>query len=109
VGVHQKWVYSRRNSQPELKRIALVLVDALLEPVQVLLEMLSKIPGLGHLAEKGANAISNIRAGLNTDYEQEQARKRAHLGFVKGLNFGGAETAGGTNAAAATGNATNGA
>jgi tape measure domain-containing protein len=109
--IWKKWEYIKNGFTQGgivagIKRIALVLMDALLEPVQVLLEMLSKIPGLGHLAEKGANAISNIRAGLNTDYEQEQARKRAHLGFVKGLNFGGAETASGTNAGAGSGNAT---
>ena len=48
-----------------LKRIGLVLLDALLHPVQKLLELLSRIPGLGKLAGKGAEFIQEIRAKLD--------------------------------------------
>lgn len=48
-----------------LKRIGQVLLDALLKPVQQLLEMLSKIPGLGGIAAKGASKIEEIRQSLN--------------------------------------------
>ena len=44
-----------------LKRIGLVILDMLLVPVQQLLELLSNIPGLGHLAQKGVDAIASFR------------------------------------------------
>ncbi|MFV8351555.1 phage tail tape measure protein [Flavobacterium sp. XS2P14] len=47
-----------------IKRIGLVILDALLMPVQQLLELLSKIPGLGGLAGSGANFIKEIRTKL---------------------------------------------
>jgi len=55
-----------------LKRIGLVLLDALLKPVQSLLEMLSKIPGLGKLAAKGADKIKNIRSKLDLVTDNEK-------------------------------------
>lgn len=48
-----------------LKRIGVVLLDVLLVPVQQLLGLLSKIPGLGDLAGKGVNMISVLREKLN--------------------------------------------
>lgn len=48
-----------------LKRIGQVLLDALLHPVQKLLELLSRIPGLGKLAGKGAEFIHEMRAKLD--------------------------------------------
>lgn len=48
-----------------LKRIGIVLLDAILYPVQQLLTWLSKIPGLGKLTAKGAEKIADIRKGLN--------------------------------------------
>lgn len=44
-----------------LKRIGLVILDALLKPVQQLLELLSHIPGLGSLAGTGAKWIEDFR------------------------------------------------
>jgi TP901 family phage tail tape measure protein len=44
-----------------LKTIGGVLVSAFLAPIQGLLEILSYIPGLGYLAEKGANKIQEFR------------------------------------------------
>jgi TP901 family phage tail tape measure protein len=48
-----------------LKRIGVVLLDTILYPVQQLLEMLAKIPGLGNLAGKGAEKLANLRASFN--------------------------------------------
>ena len=61
-----------------LKRIGLVLLDALLYPVQQLLELLSNIPGLGHLAAKGAGFIAEMRHKLEldtNDKKKEQEEK----------------------------------
>lgn len=48
-----------------LKRIGFVIIDAMLKPVQALLELLSKIPGLGKLAEKGSKWIGDMRNNLD--------------------------------------------
>lgn len=48
-----------------LKRIGVVLLDAILMPVQQLLELLAKIPGLGDLATAGANKIGELRQSLD--------------------------------------------
>jgi len=48
-----------------IKRIGIVLLDAILYPVQQLLQLLSKIPGLGKLAGSGADKIQDIRNKLN--------------------------------------------
>lgn len=50
-----------------LKAIGKVLIDALLFPIQKLLELVSKIPGLGDLAGKGASKIAEMRAGLGLE------------------------------------------
>lgn len=55
-----------------LKRIGIVLLDTLLYPVQQLLNLLSKIPGLGHLAAKGASWIEGVRSRLNLTTEAEK-------------------------------------
>lgn len=44
--------------------IGKVILDAILAPIQSLLELLSNIPGLGHLAGKGANYLKELRANL---------------------------------------------
>lgn len=49
-----------------LKRIGQVMLDAVLAPIQQLLELLSNIPGFGHLAGKGAQKIASLRASMNT-------------------------------------------
>lgn len=48
-----------------LKRIGIVLLDALLLPVQKLLELLSRVPGMGKLAEGGAQRIAALRERLD--------------------------------------------
>lgn len=45
-------------------KIGGALVSGLLAPIQGFLELVSKIPGLGGLAKKGALKIAEIRAGL---------------------------------------------
>ncbi|MDQ8012042.1 MAG: phage tail tape measure protein [Flavobacterium nitrogenifigens] len=44
-----------------IKRLGLVILDAVLKPVQQLLQLLSKIPGLGNLAGSGAKWIEDFR------------------------------------------------
>jgi hypothetical protein len=44
-----------------LKRIGMVILGALLKPIQQLLQLLSKIPGLGNLAGTGAKWIEDFR------------------------------------------------
>ncbi len=48
-----------------LKRIGIVLLDALLLPVQKLLELLSRIPGMSKLAAGGAQRIAALRERLD--------------------------------------------
>ena len=48
-----------------LKRIGIVLLDVLLLPLQHLLDLLSKIPGLGKLAAKGSDMLHGLRERLN--------------------------------------------
>lgn len=48
-----------------LKRIGFVLIDAMLKPVQALLELIAKIPGLEKLAGKGADWIQSMRDNLD--------------------------------------------
>lgn len=47
-----------------IKRIGIVLLDAILYPVQQLLGMLAKIPGMAKIAEGAAGKIANIRKKL---------------------------------------------
>ena len=49
-----------------LKRIGQVMLDAFLAPVQSLLELLAKIPGMERLAKGGADKIANLRKSMNT-------------------------------------------
>lgn len=58
-----------------LKRIGVVLLDVVLYPIQQLLEMLAKIPGLSNLAGKGAQSIKDIRAKLDLVSPSEKAAK----------------------------------
>ena len=50
-----------------LKAIGRVLLDAVLMPIQQLLGLLAKIPGLGGLAGKGADFIAEMRANLGVE------------------------------------------
>ena len=62
------------------KRIGIVLLDTILKPVQQLLELIAKIPGLGGLAGSGAASIKAMRAKMDliTPGEvQKKAMKKA--------------------------------
>lgn len=48
-----------------IKAIGLAILNGLLAPIQSFLEMLSKIPGIGNLAGKGAAALDNLRSNLS--------------------------------------------
>ena len=60
-----------------LKRIGIVLLDAVLKPMQQLLELVSKIPGLGGIANFGAKKIEDLRKSLDlvTPGEADQKLK----------------------------------
>lgn len=50
-----------------LKAIGKVLLDALLMPVQQLLNLLSKVPGMANLASKGVDKIQQMREALGVN------------------------------------------
>lgn len=64
-----------------LKRIGQVLLNALLYPVQQLLEILSNIPGLGNLSKAGADIIYDLRK--NMDVLSEGEKKKEALSDAK--------------------------
>lgn len=58
-----------------LLKIGAVLIDALLMPLQQLLELAEKIPGIGDLAGRGAEKILALRKrlGVETEKQKEEA------------------------------------
>lgn len=63
-----------------IKRIGLVILDALLMPVQQLLELLAKIPGLGGIAGSGAKWIKEMRESLELtegDPKKEKEKEKS--------------------------------
>lgn len=56
-----------------LKAIGKVLLDALLMPVQQLLTLLSKVPGMASLATKGVDKISEMRNALGVSTDEKTA------------------------------------
>lgn len=69
-----------------LKRIGIVLLDVILKPVQQLLGLLSKIPGLGKLAGSGEAYIRDLRKKLNLvtpGEEQNSTAKPAGISTPK--------------------------
>lgn len=68
-----------------IKRIGLVLLDALLYPVQQLLGLLSKIPGLGGLAGGGAKWIAEMRHNLELDEADPKKAKATEKAKAKPL------------------------
>jgi len=65
-----------------IKRIGVVILDAILMPIQQLLELLSNIPGLGDLASAGATKIGEIRQSLDLipAPEQKQSENMQNIG-----------------------------
>ena len=91
-----------------LKRIGYVLLDAVLKPVQQLLEVLSYIPGLEGLAGKGANYIQELRKSLDTITTGENKESSSEEEKKSESPFSLAPTAGvgmGANPLATNGNA----
>lgn len=85
-----------------LKRIGVVLLDVLLVPVQQLLTLIAKIPGLGDLAGKGVDMISGLREKLNlsqADKKDPEPDKSNPDGnpFEKTVPTAGYETSGGNS------------
>jgi hypothetical protein len=69
--------FSKGGIVAGIKRIGLVLLDALLYPVQQLLELLAKIPGLGGLAGGGAKWIKEMRHNLSLDENDKKTAKNS--------------------------------
>lgn len=70
-----KKAFSEGGILEGLKAVGRVLLDAVLQPVQSLLEMLAKIPGLSDLATSGANKIKEIRQSLDVNMEGNNPKK----------------------------------
>lgn len=56
-----------------IKAIGKVLIDAILQPVQQLLTLLSNIPGIGKFAASGASKIASIREGLGVNTTTDES------------------------------------
>ena len=64
-----KKTFSEGSILDGLKKIGAIMIDSMLMPLQQLLELASKLPGVGDLAGKGAAKIEALRKrmGINTD------------------------------------------
>lgn len=60
-----KKAFSEGGILAGLKRIGIVLLDTLLKPIQQLLELVAKIPGMGAVAAFGAAKIKELRKNLD--------------------------------------------
>lgn len=58
-----------------LKRIGIVLLDVFLKPLQQLLELMSKIPGLGKHAKAGADKLQDFRTKMELVIPEEKGIK----------------------------------
>lgn len=70
-----------------LKAIGRVLLDVLLKPMQTLLGILGKIPGMSNFAARGIQNIQNIRDGLNvqsSDATERSAQAQKDMDNGKG-------------------------
>lgn len=59
-----------------IKRIGIVLLDCILKPVQQLLEMIAKIPGVGNIAKGLSDKVRNLRASLDLITPEELVTKK---------------------------------
>lgn len=89
------------------KRIGIVLLDTVLKPVQQLLELIAKIPGMGNLAGSGAKAIKDLRLKMDLVTPGEKIKPKSDkagitAASIPGADFGkgGAAGAGGSGASA---------
>ena len=58
-----------------IKRLGLAILDGVLRPVQSLLDMLSKIPGLGKLAGWARDGIAGLRESINAAIPTPEPKK----------------------------------
>lgn len=58
-----------------LKRIGLFLLDALITPVDQLLKMLAKIPGMGNIAAKGTAYIDAMKTALDVELGRDKKQE----------------------------------
>jgi hypothetical protein len=72
-----KTAFSTGGMVEGLKMVGKVILDALLMPVQQLLELISNIPGMEDLAGKGVAAIEKIRKNLIPENAQQQIEQKA--------------------------------
>ena len=63
-----------------IKAIGVAILDAILQPMQQLLEIVAKIPGMGDLAQGGADKIAKLRESL-TGSVQVDINKGKMAGF----------------------------
>lgn len=91
-----------------LKRIGIVLLDVLLKPVQQLLELVAKIPGVGKIAGSGAESIKALRAKMDLitpGEKQKEAQKKAEgiaPPIIPGTNGTGTTSGGGSGGTSKT-------
>jgi tape measure domain-containing protein len=69
-----------------IKAIGVMLIDFMLEPLQGILELAAKIPGLGYLAEKGAEKIKDLRRGMGIDVQDNSPG--TNMGILDKFNMG---------------------
>ena len=71
-----------------IKRIGLTILDAVLAPVENLLEMLAKIPGLGGIADWVRGGVSALREKINNALPEPKAEPydRSKDPMVKGVD-----------------------
>lgn len=62
-----------------IKLIGGSIISGMLEPIQGLLELLSKIPGVGDLAKGGAEEIAKFRAWLTGEEKTEPIAKGSYI------------------------------
>lgn len=81
------------------KRIGIVLLDVILKPVQQLLQLIAKIPGLGGIAGSGAKSIEDLRKKMNLVTPGESAAQKTANAIaapvVPGVIAGGGAGSGG--------------
>ena len=92
------------------KRIGIVLLDTILKPVQQLLELIAKIPGLGGIAGSGAASIKSMRAKMDliTPGEVQTKTLKKAGGIAAPIVSGAATNAGNGKGAPAGGSKTKG-
>ncbi len=83
--IYDHWESIKKAFQTEgilggLKRIGIVILDAILKPIQQLLELVAKLPGMSAIAGFGAKKIEELRNNLDlTTPGEKEARAKTNL------------------------------